>query len=540
MLCSVQTAPLVLLATTKSCLRPLTRRPHADKIIKKSRFVKRVSMKFLSLICSLAVAVYMTGCSASDEKQPEQKPIQIALTQDLLSFDPMLTSDIFSEAVLRCVYTSLFDFDDKLNPRLKLAKEITVVDDFTWRITIHDNVQFHDGSPLTTDDVLFSIERARKGGRTEKLLEMVAGTEKIDDTTFLLRSKEPYADLPNLFAKAETSIVSKKVVEGAGYTFAKPVGAGPFTLLSREENRIIRLQRFENYYLDKAASKQLNFVIIMAEQDRTAAFLNGDVDILFSVSSFDCEKLRLSPNVNLLKSPSTKIEYLSLNTHQKPLDNPKVRQAISYAINRDTITNEVYHGYSAPSASLIPKGVIGHLDGLITYDPKRAKQLLKEAGYEDGFAFTVITINTIRKNTLEYIKLDLAEVGIQLNYNLVTMKEAVDMMMSDRHGGILVGWAYSADPNSVLPLVLGTGSGKTMNSSNYSNPAMDELLRKGRAEADTGKKREIYESVNRMVTTDSPMIILQNPMVLSAALTNVQGIHFNSQGLIQYETLYRK
>lgn len=496
-------------------------------------------MNFINIICSFAVVMLLSGCSAPENKQ-EQKPIKIALTQDLLSFDPMATSDIFSEAVLRCVYTSLFDFDDDLKLRPKLVKTITVVDDFTWRIIIHDNVHFHDGSQLTTDDVIFSIERARRGGRTEKMLEMVAGTEKIDDTTFLLRSKEPYADLPTLFAKAETSIVSKKVVETPGYNFAKPVGAGPFMLLSREEGQNIRLERYENYYLEKAASQYLDFVVIIAEQERTTAFLNGAVDILFSVSSYDCEKLRLSPNVNLLKSPSTKIEYLSLNTQHAPLNNPKVRQAISMAINRDIITSEVYHGYSVPSASLIPKGVSGYLPSLVSYNPQRARELIKEAGYENGISFTVMTINTIRKNTLEYIKLDLAEVGIYLNYQLVTMKEAVDMMLAGKHGGILVGWAYNADPNSVLPLVIGTGSGKTMNSSNYSNPEVDELLRQGRAEPDSDTKRQIYETINRIVTADSPMIILQNPMVLSAALTNVQGIHFNSQGLIQYESLYRK
>lgn len=498
--------------------------------------------KQLTLLCTLVMAVCLviTGCGTDAEHSPEEKPIQIALTQDILSFDPMLTSDIFSEAVLRCIYTSLYDFDDDLNLRPKLVKKSSVIDQYTWQIEIKDNVKFQDGSPLTTDDVIFSIERAMKGGRTQKLLEMVDSVEKIDDTNFIIRSKEPYPDLLSLFAKAETSIVSKKVVEAPGYDFSAPVGAGPFKLVSREENKEICLERFDDYFLDKAASPYLNFVVLVSEQERTAAFLNREVDILFSASAYDCEKLRLSEGVQLLQSPSTKIEYLSLNTTHAPLDNPKVRLAISYAINRDNITSGVYHGYSTPSSSLIPKGIIGYVDSPVTYDPEHAKALLKEAGYENGFEFTVITINTIRKNTLEYIKLDLAEIGITLNYNLVTMQEAVDMMMAGEHDGILVGWAFNSDPNGVLPLILGTGSGKTMNSSNYSNPAVDELLKEGRGESDPDKKRRIYENINEIVIQDAPMIILQNPMVLSAALDDIQGIHFNSQGLIQYESLYRK
>lgn len=480
------------------------------------------------------------SCNTIDDKLPEQKPIQIALTQDILSFDPMLTSDIFSEAVLRCVYTSLFDFDEELKLRPKLAKTITVVDDYTWRIEIHDNVKFQDGSSLTTDDVIFSIERALLGGRTKKMLEMVDSVEKIDSTKFSLRSKEPYPDLLSLFAKAETSIVSKAVVETPDYDFSIPVGAGPFKLISREENSKICLERFDEYYLGKASSQYLDFVIIVTEQERTTAFLNGDVDILFSVSAYDCEKLRLSNGVKLLQSPSTKIEYLSLNTQHAPLDNPKVRLAISHAINRENIAKNVYHGYSTPSSSLIPKGIIGYLDSPISYDPQLAKTLLKEAGHENGFDLNVITIDTIRKNTLEYIKLDLAEIGVELNYNLVTMKEAAAMMTAGEHSSILVGWAFSSDPNSVLPLLIGTGSGKTMNSSNYSNPEVDDLLQKGRAEIDPKQKKQIYESINEIVVKDSPMVILQNPMILSAIHDNIEGIHFNPQGLIQYESIYKK
>lgn len=499
-------------------------------------------MKFMKLICgvTLAACLLLAACSVPAQKKVEEKPIQIALTQDILSFDPIKTSDIFSEAVLRCIYTSLYDFDDNLNLRPKLVKTSEILDDQTWSLTIHDDVKFQDGSALTTDDVVFSIKRAMTGERTQKLLEMVEDVEKVDDRTFLIRSREPYADLLSLFAKAETSIVSKKVVETPGYDFAVPVGAGPFQLVSRELNKEICLERFDGYYLDQAASRYLNFVVIVTEQERTTAFLNGEVDLLFSVSAYDCEKLQLSEHVKLLQSPSTKIEYLSLNTQHPPLDNPKVRLAISYAINRENIAGGVYHGYCEPDSSLIPKGVTGYLDSPVSYNPEKAKELLKEAGLEEGFEFTVITINTIRKNTLEYIKLDLAAIGIQLHYNLVTMQEAVEMMNGGEHGGILVGWAFNADPNSVLPVLLGTGSGKTMNSSNYSNPEVDQLMIKGRVEADKDKKRQIYEQINQIVTEDAPIVVLLNPMILSAALNDIEGIHFNSQGLIQYEALYRK
>lgn len=482
----------------------------------------------------------VTGCSESTKNTAEQRPIQIALTQDLLSFDPMQTSDIFSEAILRCVYTSLYDFDEKLQLRPKLVKKETVLDDYSWNIEIHGNVRFHDGSRLTTDDVIFSIERARSGGRTQKMLEMVAEVKKIDDTNFYIRSKEPYADMLALFAKAETSIVSKAVVQSPSYDFKNPVGAGPFKLLSREEKSRIRLERFDDYYLQKAASKYLNFVVVITEQERTAAFLSGDVDILFSVSAYDCEKLRLSQNVKLLQTPSSKIEYLSLNNHREPLNNPKVRYAISHAINRDKIAASVYHGYSSPSSSLIPKDIIGHLDDIITYDPDKARKILHEAGLQNGFSFKVITIDTIRKNTLEHIKLDLAKVGIRMDYQLVSMKEAASMMMQDKHDAILVGWAYSADPNGVIPLLLGTGSGKSMNSSNYSNPKVDKLLEQGRAERDKDRKRQIYEEINAIVTTESPIVILQNPKILSAARDTIEGVRCNPQGLIQYESMYRK
>ncbi len=495
----------------------------------------------VSFFCSLLAACFLvSACAAPAGSAEYEKPIQIALTQDILSFDPMQTSDIFSEAVLRCIYTSLYDFDDDLNLRPKLVKSEKVLDEKSWQIEIHNNVKFHDGSPLTTDDVIFSIERAMQGGRTQKLLEMVESVKKIDNANFIISAKEPFPNLLSLFAKAETSIVSKKAAETPGYDFSKPIGAGPFKLLSRAEGSNIKLERFDDYFKDKAASKYVDFVVITTEQDRTAAFLNGDVDILFSVSAYDCDKLKLSPNVKLLQSPSTKIEYLSLNNNHPPLDDPKVRLAISCAIDREKIATGVYHGYATPSSSLIPKGLSGYLEAPVSYDPQRAKQLLKEAGMEDGFEFTVIAIDTIRKNTLEYIKLDLAEIGIKLNYNLITMKEAVDTMNAGEHDSILVGWAYSSDPNSVLPLVLGTGSGKTMNSSNYSNAEVDALISSARQEVDPSAREELYAKINSVVSNDAPIVVLLNPMVLSAARNSIEGIHFNPQGLIQYESIYRK
>lgn len=504
------------------------------------RMMKKKKGFSLFFLCMMLCLATLSGCSTTKNETEDEAPLQIALTQDILSFDPMLTNDIFSEAALRCVYSTLYDFDDDSNLRKKLAKSDRQIDDYTWEIEIHDDVLFHDGTPLTSEDVVFSIERARKGGRTEKALEVIDTVTKTDDTHITIRSKEPYSSLLTLFAKAETSIVSKKVVEQEGYDFSKPIGSGPYQFIEWIANEKVSLERFDDYFMEPAVTKYLNFIILVTEQERTAAFLNDEVDLLFSVSAYDCEKLRLSENVKILQEPSTKIEYLSLNNKHEPLNNPSVRLAISYAINRDAIAQNVYHGFSTSSASLIPKGVIGYQEPPITYDPEKAKELLAEAGYSDGFEFTVITIDTIRKNTLEYIKLDLAQVGITLNYNLVTMKEAVDMMNAGEHDSILVGWSYSADPNGVLPILLGTGSGKTQNSSNYSNETFDQMLIEARGEKDEAVKTSIYEEINKLVSMEAPIVVLQNPMVLSAAHTEIEGIHFNSQGLFQYESLYRK
>ncbi len=488
----------------------------------------------------ITVSFFTSSCASANKNKVSNDSIKIALTQDMLSFDPIKTTDIYSEAILRCVYTSLYDFDENLKLRPKLAKSATSIDALTQKIEIHDNVKFHDGSKLTVDDVIFSIERAMTGERTQKLLEGIKGVEKIDNKTFLLHLKEPDADVLSLFAKAETSILSKKTVESKDYDFTKPLGAGPFQLVSREVGSKISLERFDDYYIEKAASQYLDFVVLVTEQERTAAFLNGDVDMLFSVSAYDCDKIKLSEDAKLLQTPSTKIEYLSLNTTHPPLNNPKVRLAISYAIDRSKIISDVYHGYGTSATSLIPEGVIGYKESSVTYNPEKAKELLKEAGYENGFEFTAITVDTIRKNTMEYIKLNLADVGITFNYNLVTMKEAVSEMNANQHGGILVGWAFNSNPNSVLSVLLGTGSGKTMNSSNYSNPVVDDLIRQSRIETDKNKRTQLYEQINDIVTKQAPIVVLMNPMVLSAAKNNIEGIYLNPQGLFQYESLHRK
>lgn len=489
------------------------------------------------IIYLLPVSLFLGGCTA---KANQEEPIKIALTQDIISFDPMQTSDIFSEAILRCVYNTLFDLNENLELVGDLAKEVKQIDEISWQIEIYDDIYFQDGKQLTTEDIVFSIERAMQGGRTQKSLEIVESIEMIDETNFIIKSKEAYADFLTLFAKAETSIVAKHVVENPDYDFVSPIGTGPFKFVNRVENEVIKLEKNDQYFAGKVASNGIEFQIIITEQERTTALLDGTVDILFSVSAYDCDKFRVSQDVNLIQRPSTKIEYLSLNTTHEPLNDSRVRKAISYAINRDAIVDNVYHGYANSSTSLIPNGVIGYKEPEVTYDLTLAKKLLSDAGYADGFEFNVIAIDTIRKNTLEYIKLDLAQLDINLTYDLVTMQEAVDQMNANEHDAILVGWAFSTDPNGVLPVLLGTGSGKTQNSSRYSNVVFDDLVSQARAETDLEQKRLIYEEVNEIVTNDSPIIVLLNPMVSSAASKSIEGIQFNSQGLINYETIYRK
>lgn len=485
----------------------------------------------------LSMLLLAGGCSIPGE---EQEPIRIGITDDIVSLDVAGTKDILSETVGRCVFSTLYTFDENMNLAPCLAENAEQVSDLEWIFTIKKDVKFHDGSLLSASDVVFSIKRAMEIEKADQSLLVMKQIEALDENTVKVVTEKPVMHLPDLFVRTSTSVMSAKAMAKPDYDTNRPVGSGPFRVLERVEGEGVHLERFEDYFGGKAESRYLDFVVDESESNSTASLLNGKLDVLYRVAANDGDYLDLNETIRLYRGDSTKTELLILNPRVTPMDDIRVRRAIAFAIDKGNIIKNVLSGYGREQSSILPAPLPGFADfEEYYYDPEKASELLAEAGYADGFEFTVLTFDSQRKKLMEYLKMDLAKVKITLNYEFLELKDYLEIIESGTQMGSIMSWTSNPDPDSTFTQMYSTAGHPTVNQSGYSDPRVEDLLVQGRMETDMEKRKEIYREINGIIAESYYAIPLYQPEVLVAAREEIAGIRLNPQGIFGYEGLYR-
>lgn len=483
-----------------------------------------------------AAALVLTGCG----KKREEAPINVALIDDIVSLDVAGTKDIMSETVGRCVFSTLYTFDENLNLLPCLAESSEQISEKEWIYYLNKDVKFHDGSSLTASDVKFSLERAKSIELADKSLMIIEQIEAVDEYTVKITTAVPITNLSSFLVRTSSSIMSEKAVQSPGYDFNKPIGSGPFKVVECVKGKEIKLERFDEYFKDPAQSKYLNFIIEPSEQNSTAAILNGNIDVLFRVSANDADYLSLNESIKVYQGDSTKTEFLLFNSKQPPLADIRVRQAIAYAIDKENIIYNVMNGYGRLQSSIIPAPLIGFQDfNGYTYDVEKSLELLKEAGYEDGFDFTVLTFDVQRKKLMEYLKLDLAKVNIRLNYDLLELNDYLKIIEKQEQMASVMNWTSDADPDSMLTQMFSKAGHITVNQSGFTDERVEALLEQGRSEKNEQMRDEIYSEVNQIIAESYSVLPLYQSAVLVAARKEISGVKINPQGIFAYDSLVK-
>ncbi|MEG0145410.1 MAG: ABC transporter substrate-binding protein [Clostridia bacterium] len=493
--------------------------------------------RLLSVAVLAALVVFSCGCAG---QQGADTSICIAMANDVTSMNPADVRDLLSETVMRCIFSTLYVFDEQMNLVPCLAESAERLSALEWVFRIREGVAFHDGSALTAEDVCFSVERAMQAKRVDSSLMVIDHLEAVDARTLKVQTKAPYGNLPSLFVRLSTSVLPKAAFDAGTYDFEHPIGSGPFKLSSRKPGKWLELERFDRYFLEKAKSPFLRFVVTASEQARTADLLNGKSDVVFQISSYDCNALKLNEDVTVYESPSAKMELMMFNPDCAPLREIKVREAIAHAVNRQKLVDNVLDGYGTLLDSAIAPPLIGAVDcGGRAYDPALARKLLAECGYPDGFELTALTYDTLRKKMMEYIKLDLGQVGIRLSYEFLPLSDYLDAIQQGAYQCSVLSWVCYGDPDSVFSQLYSKDGMATANQSRYSDARVEALIRAGREARNEQGRRAIYEEANRIVSESYWFLPLYQPEVLVAAATDIAGIRINPQGLFGYESLYR-
>ena len=488
------------------------------------------------LLVLVALAGFTTAALAQD--------LRIGLAAEPTAMDPHYHNLSPNNSLLSHIFESLVDQDERQRMKPGLAESWKVIDPTTWEFKLRRNVRFHDGTPFTADDVIFSFERAPNVEGSPSSFGIYARGKqfvKVDDHTLHVKTKEPYPLMPN--DVSQVFIVSRKHGQGAktpDYNSGKAaIGTGPFRFVEYTPGNRIVVQRNEQYWGEKPVWQRVVFRGIKSDPSRVAALLAGDVDLIDQVPTADLERLKKDPKVTIAQVVSNRIIYLHMDHFRddspfvqgkdgKPIKNPlrdvRVRRAISMAIDRDAIVKRVMEGDAIKAGQLLPEGFFGVSKKLkpVDYDPNGAKKLLAEAGLPNGFRLTIHSPNDRYPNDAriaEAVGQMLSRIGIDTQ--VVTMTQGVFFRDASTGGPdktpkfsfILVGWGSgTGEASSPLKSLIATyDRDKGMGASNrgrYSNPQVDKLINEALATVDDAKRADLLARATEAAIEDVAIIPL--------------------------------
>lgn len=471
----------------------------------------------------------------------QNRELNVGLQAAITSMDPHYHNLSPNNSMMRHIFEALVqtDADQKLKPGL--AESWRAIDDTTWEFKLRKNARWHDGSPFTAEDVLFTLKRAPNVPNSPSsfatFVKPIVDAQAKDAHTLILKTREAHPLLPN--DMAAVLIVSKKHGDGAtteDYNSGKAaIGTGPFKFAEYVANQRVAIKANYGHWAGEQPWDKVTFKILPNPAARVAALLSNDVQFIESVPTADIPNMEKNKDVTLVSKVSNRVIYLHLDSGREkdtptvtgkdgkplaknPLRDARVRKAMSKAINRDAIVDRIMEKRAIAAAQLLPDGFFGTSKKLKPekYDPEGAKKLLADAGYPNGFAMTLHGPNNRYIND-EKIAQTLAQMftRIGLDTKVETMPASVYFTRATKleFSVMLLGWATdTGEQGSSLKSLLmtydqGKGYGVT-NRGRYSNLPMDALLIKAFATTDDKKREAMIQEASELAMNDVGLIPL--------------------------------
>jgi peptide/nickel transport system substrate-binding protein len=487
-------------------------------------------MKRIRTLLALLLVVTLGLAACTTTPAPTvalRDKLVVGMGADAVSLDPHRSNDQSSSRVRGQIYETLIAQDDSLNLIPGLAESWTQVDDLTFEFKLKQGVVFHDGSSFTAADVKFTFDRAVQSPDIGFIMNPIASTEVVDDFTVRLTTKFPFAPMLASLAHPAAAILSKAVVVD-GYDFEMPIGTGPFKFVERVVGDSLTLARFDDYHGTKAVTPTVVFRVIPDNASRTIELETGGIDIAYDIAPGDVARVGSNPDLNLVRDPNLSMTYIGFNFQKAPFDNAKVRQAINLALDMDAIVEVVMRGVGAPAFGPIGPNVFGANTDLEPYpfDVEKAKALMVEAGFPDGFETTLWTNeNQIRMDIAEIAQNQLAAIGIKVTVQVLEWGAYLAATAAGEHDMFILGWTtVTADADyGLFPLFHSSQFGGPGNRTYYSNPRVDELLELGRENVDPAVRLAAYREAQEIIRDDAPWIFVNTGENISGTSNKVTG-----------------
>ncbi|QJT09671.1 ABC transporter substrate-binding protein [Oceanidesulfovibrio marinus] len=478
-------------------------------------------------VAVLAAALVMTAGFA------HAKTLKLAMDADPVSLDPQVQLSGGMLQYSHLVFDPLIRWtkDMKFEPRLAEKWERT--DDLTVRFYLRKGVKFHSGNEFTAKDVAWTLARLKKSADFKGLFEPFAEPKIIDDYTIDIVTKKPYPLLLNMatyifpmdsafYSGTDESGEPKDAIVKTGPSFANAneSGTGKYVVAEREQGVKTVFKEFDGYWDTKSPGNVDEIILTPIKEDatRTAALLSGDVDFIMPVPPQDLDRLRESDNVKLVTMTGSRIITFQLNQKRREeFKDPKVREAIVWATNNPGIVQKIMKGFATAAGQQSPKGYQGYNPDLTPrYDLEKAKQLMAESQYPDGFTVTMIAPNNRYVNdekVSEAFVSMMAKIGITVDLKTMPKAQYWDQFDAQVADIQMIGWhADTEDSANFFEFLLmcpnkETGYGQ-YNSGNYCNADVDQIILDSQSETDRAKRSAMLQKAEKIVYDEAAYVPL--------------------------------
>ncbi|HEV7247289.1 MAG TPA: ABC transporter substrate-binding protein [Shinella sp.] len=458
--------------------------------------------------------------------------LKVSPPRNIIDIDPHGPNALLRESVLvaRQVFETLVRFDGD-EPVGVLAESWKQIDNKTWEFKLRPGVKFHDGSAFDSTDIKASAERLSraKGGLASqwKVLESV---ETPDPLTAIIRLKNPvgpFLRITSFLSIAPSEVIDAKGPEEYGAGVILP-GTGPFKIGDFSPGDSLTVTTNPDYWGEKPKIDGLQFVNIPEQTARVTAILNGEVDIAWAFSDDEVSTLRSEPTVKVDIVPSATYGYTWFNAARKPFDDPRVRQAMWHAIDVEMVLRDLKPETGTPARNVIPETVFGFTPlQPYAYDPEKAKALLAEAGFPQGFQTSLLFGQNFFPGISDFGQIFVSywdAIGVKVR---PLEQERAIFTQNFRE----MNWDMVLSSNPALTLDADYTVGRLYYSENkemnYTNLDLDKLLLAAKAESDQGKRKELYAEATKVIWDDAVGIFWGDLKIVYAARSNVSGLQFS-------------
>lgn len=490
----------------------------------------------LSLLTGISLATAAAALPAA-----AQTTLRVGAGGAFTSMDPHFFNLGPNNVLTTYVFDPLVRFDRNYAPEPSLAVSWRTLDDKTWEFKLRPGVTFHDGTPLTAEDVAFTYARVPQVQNSPSsfnfAVKPISRIEVVDATTLRLHTATPVPLMP--YNLAAVRIISRKHgenVQTAAYNnMSAAIGTGPYRLKSFVVGERAVFERNESWWDAKPAWEQVDYRAVTNDAARNAALQSGDLDVIEQVPPRDVADLKKNAKVTVVSTSGQRLIYLAPDIGRKetpwvtdaagkplstnPLQDLRVRRALSVAINRDGIRERIMDGFAVPTGQITPNNTSGYVASIQPdpYNPEQARKLLAEAGYPDGFGLTLHGPNNRYVNDskiLEAIAQMWTRVGVKTTVEAMPAATFFSRAVKNEFSIRLTGWSSDTGEASsnLIQMVASSAPDKgrdaVFNPTKYANPKVDAVVEQSLATIDPAAREALYKQAVQMAMPDLPIIPL--------------------------------